>query len=151
MLENRNLKLEKDFVTASNNETQATILAKKLSDLNQTLMMQLEKASNQLAALKAKGIEPPNGALKAPPAEVRGTVTGVEGSIATTSLGKDHGVNKDDELQVYRLSPSPVYLGKLRISIAREHDSVGTFTPAFPRMTISKGDTVDTKVLRGGN
>ena len=139
-------------MTASNNETQATIQAKKLSDLNQSLMMQLEKASNQLAELKSRGFEPRVGVLKAPPAEVRGKVTGVDGSIATTSLGKDHGVNKDDELQVFRLSPTPVYLGKLRISIAREHDSVGTFTPApGTRNTISKDDTVDTRVMRGGN
>jgi hypothetical protein len=147
----RILRLEKDIVTASNNETQATILAGKLRDQVQSLMMQVEKMSSQLAYLKARGIEAPNGNLKSPPAEVRGTVTGVEGSIATTSLGKDHGVNAGDELQVYRLDPQPTYVGKLRISIARDHDSVGTFTPASPRMTITKGDTVDTKVLRGGN
>src|SRR5207248_10364202 len=36
----RILKLEKDIVTATNNETQATILAGKLRDQNQSLMMQ---------------------------------------------------------------------------------------------------------------
>jgi len=150
-LNNQILRLQKDFVTASNNETQATLTAGKYRDQNQALMMEVEKLRAQLAYLKARGIEPPSGTLKSPPAEVRGTVTGVEGSIATTSLGKDHGVNAGDELQVFRLDPQPVYLGKLRISIARDHDSVGTFTPASPRMTITKGDTVDTKVLRGGN
>src|SRR5262249_13356807 len=147
---NQVLRLQKDFLTASNNETQATILAGKLRDQVQSLMMQVEKMSSQLAYLKARGIEAPNGNLKSPSPEVQGTITGVEGSIATTSLGKDHGVNAGDELQVFRLTPQPIYLGKLRISIARDHDSVGTFPPASPRMTITKGDTVDTKVLHGG-
>jgi hypothetical protein len=146
----RNLKIEKDMVTARNNETQAIIQANKLSDQNQQLRKENETFRTQLADLKSRGFEPRNGA-KAPPVEVRGTVTAVDGSIATTSLGKDHGVNTGDELQVFRLSPEPKYLGKLRVSIARDHDSVGTFTPAGRNMNISKGDTVDTKVLRGGN
>src|SRR5262249_21823756 len=37
--------------------------------------------------------------------EVRGTITGVEGALATTTLGKDHGVNAGSILEVFRLQP----------------------------------------------
>ena len=145
----RILGMEKAFVKASDNETQATILAGRLRDENQNLMRKTEDMNNKLNDLKQQGFVPRSGNLKPPPVEVKGTVTAVEGSIAQTSLGKDHGVNVGDDLQVFRLLPTPEYLGKLRISIAREHDSVGTFTPDGRNKMIKKGDTVDTKVLPG--
>jgi RNA polymerase sigma factor (sigma-70 family) len=77
-------------------------------------------------------------------ADVRGTVTGVEGAIAAVSIGTDHGVDKGTILDVFRLAPKPVYLGTLRVTAAREHDAIGTFAPADKTAAVRKGDSVST-------
>jgi hypothetical protein len=142
------LKLETDISKATDDKTQSDILANRLKEEREKLMIQVEKKSAQLREFAERGLVPNAGNPKVP-VEVSGQVNGVDGSIAQTSLGKDHGVNVGDELKVYRLNPAPLYLGTLRITIAREHDSVGTFTPAGRNLMIKTGDTVDTKVVRG--
>ena len=51
----------------------------------------------------------------------------------TISLGRNHEIKEGDVLQVYRLTPTPTYLGTLKVLRADIIESVGSFTPASRR------------------
>jgi hypothetical protein len=56
-----------------------------------------------------------NGALPALPDNVEGTVQATEGNLIAISAGSHNGLAKGHILEAYRLTPSPTYLGKVRI------------------------------------
>ncbi len=71
----------------------------------------------------------------------------MDGRFAEISLGRNHEIKEGDVLQVYRLAPSPLYLGTLKIQRADVNRSVGVFSTDVRNAKIMKGDTVDTRVL----
>lgn len=87
-----------------------------------------------------------------PPAvEVNGKVKKVEGDLMSISLGTDHGVEKNNTLDIYRLSPEPKYLGMIRIVDANHHESVARLIPSGNqgfRPQLREGDLVTSKLTK---
>lgn len=106
-----------------------------------------EVALNQLNELKARGIVPPSSAAsRSAPVEVRGRVMGTSDDFATISLGSDHGLQVGNLLQVYRMTPTPTWVGTLQVIKTEPHYALGKFTPNG-RNVIRKDDIVDSKIL----
>ncbi|MSQ94761.1 MAG: hypothetical protein EXR98_09420 [Gemmataceae bacterium] len=85
-----------------------------------------------------------------PPAvKVEGKIEKVEGDLVLISLGTDHGINKHNTLDVFRLQPDSKYLGMVRIVEANHHSSVCRLipsgNPAF-RPQLKTGDVVSSKI-----
>lgn len=124
---------------------------------NEGILEQLQAFSKQ-NAMKEQGINPDRPAIKTatdrnPPAVlVNGKVEKVEGTEwMEISLGTDHGVNKNDTLDVYRLQPEPKYLGMIRIVSANTHKSVAKLVPSGNqgfRPVLRAGDLVTSKVTK---
>jgi len=87
-----------------------------------------------------------------PPVNVRGLIQQIDRedrTLVQISLGSDAGVQKDHTLEVYRLSPSPQYLGRLRILEAHPNLAIGRVVrPAGMANSpaLLEGDQVATKL-----
>jgi len=165
-LEIEKLKKERDQMIAQITERNAMILkieiamrdfrnravsAELARDATQEALDKLrvshEVALNQLNELKARGIVPPSSAAsRSAPVEVRGRVTGTSDDLATISLGSDHGLQVGNLLQVYRMTPTPTWVGTLQVIKTEPHYALGKFTPNG-RNVIRKDDIVDSKIL----
>lgn len=63
--------------------------------------------------------------------KIEGKVTKVsatEKSLVAISIGSDDGLKENMTLEVYRLSPNPEYVGKVRLVIVKENSAVGRMT-----------------------
>jgi hypothetical protein len=71
--------------------------------------------------------EVPNKPTLNPPAgSIEGVIKNVDASgLTTLSIGSDAGLQTGHTLEVYRLEPSPMYLGTLRILNVRPKEAVG--------------------------
>jgi len=146
----RILTLEKDIVDFRNRAVQAEINYKEALRKIENLQLAIEDKNKQLDDYKSRGIQLSKANQpQTPEVEVKGQVVEVEptGRFAEISLGRNHELKEGDVLQVYRLTPAPVYLGTLKIQRADVNKSAGLFTPANRNARIMKGDTVDTEVL----
>ena len=87
-----------------------------------------------------------------PPAEdIAGRVTRTDPSngLVTVSVGSDAGLSKGNTLEVYRLKPTPFYLGTVQILDVRPNEAVGRPVDRT-RGTIEVGDEVSSNILRRG-
>lgn len=142
------VKLEKSNLDFNNRAVQAEIQANALTQKVDSLMRLVEDQKRQLDDFRARGLTPDRGNTVRPAAvDVQGKVLEVAGGYATISLGRNHELKEGDTLQVYRLMPTPQWLGTLKVWKTDVNQSVGQFTPATRASTIKAGDTVDTKVL----
>jgi hypothetical protein len=85
---------------------------------------------------------------KAPPANIEGLVKRVEGALATVSVGSDAGLKKGQTLEVYRLGPKPLYLGRLRIVDVTATQAVGELV-GKAKEAIKAGDQVSSAPAGG--
>lgn len=127
-------------------------VAKAMQSRNENLLAQIQELHRKEAlrdagvgsdAVVARNPNAPN-----PPSKyVKGKIDVVDtkgsDTIVQISLGTDHGVNKNNTLEVFRLSPRPEYLGMIRIVDADPHKSVGKLMPAYGgKKVLQQGDTV---------
>ncbi len=118
-----------------------------LKERFQNLLTQNEELQKQVSS-GTQGLAIRRPTDKGPPPEnVRGTIKVVDGNLATISVGSDSGVNKDNVLQIYRLSPKAEYLGKLTILSATPFEAVGRIELAPQRPVIKVGDEVASRIL----
>lgn len=154
-LAERNNQLVKVNVDLANTTSQMTFfklrserLERENSQLNESLATMRRRFEELRAqAGPVRGGAQPN-QPRVPTVETTGQITSADGNIAVASLGSDNGIEKGHILQVYRMSPNPIYLGTMTVTEAHAHRSVGIFEPAGRGKSIAKGDTVDTKILR---
>jgi hypothetical protein len=139
------LTFAKEKIDDHNEAVASTIRANALNEKLQKLMVQFEQVVQENRQMRAMGATP-NPGMKIAPVEVKGQVTAVADNLVTVSLGSDHGLSVGTVLQVYRLSPEPLYLGTVTITNLETHRAAGRFTPAVKQATVMKGDTVDTRV-----
>lgn len=119
---------------------------KTLKEKNDNLTQQYEDASRELAGLRARGVTAGTSRNVPPPEQVRGTVKAIDGNLATISIGTDAGVNKDNVLYLYRLTPTPEYLGELTILSATPFEAVGRVKTAKRLTAIKPGDEVASRI-----
>jgi RNA polymerase sigma factor (sigma-70 family) len=81
------------------------------------------------------------------PADVFANVTKVDGDLVVINVGQGAGVVIGQEWQVYRISPSPVYLGSVRILSVAPTEAVGRVTGP-KRGEVHVGDEVKQQLAR---
>jgi hypothetical protein len=120
-------------------------LFKKLKDGNVALAKALAEAPPRNPKV------PPGKAnfQNPPPVNVKGLIQAIDKedpSLVQISLGTDAGLKKDHTLEVYRLSPQPMYLGRLLILETQHASSIGRVIPppGAPPVKLLEGDRVGT-------
>lgn len=139
-------KLEEQLTKTRDEAVNYQLLYKTLKEKNDTLMAQYEEASKELAGLRARGVTAVAKQATPPPEQVRGTVKAIDGNLATISIGTDAGVNKDNVLYLYRLSPNPEYLGELTILSATPFEAVGRIKTTKRQTVVKPGDEVASRI-----
>lgn len=150
------VKIEADVKKFRNDAVQYQAAANAKQIQNENLLEQNQRLNKEIAKLQS-GVNPdvmvvrnPNDP-NPPAVTVNGRLEKVEGDLVQISLGTDHGVNKNNTLDVYRTSPEPKYLGMVRIVDANHHKSVARLipsgNPAF-RVPLKEGDLVTSKLTR---
>jgi vacuolar-type H+-ATPase subunit I/STV1 len=81
-----------------------------------------------------------------PPSQnVEGIITEKNGELLRISIGSDAGLEKGHTLDVYRLKPSPQYLGQIRLTDVRHNEAVGVPVDRL-KYPAQKGDFVSSDV-----
>jgi hypothetical protein len=142
--ESRKLRTE-----AINSETKA----KSMQDRNESLLSQYQAALAKLAKAEAGGgaepgqVRDPNQA-NPPPTKVTGKIKTVDSEnkgLVTITIGSDDGLQRNHTLEVYRMTPTPQYLGMIRIVETEHHQAIGRLMPssvAGARGQLREGDIV---------
>jgi len=96
---------------------------------NKDLLKQIQDKDVEIARLRAgsggTGGPAPAQARTPLPEDFRGSIRSIQGDLATITPGSDAGAAIGAELQVYRLSPRPEYLGTMIIQAVTPHEAVG--------------------------
>jgi hypothetical protein len=126
--------------------------ARTFEDRADKLLKQLAEREKEIARLRAgdgPGVKPGKGQEKSnPPKEfVKGKVLKIDATdktLVTVSLGRDMGVNAGHTLEVFRLKPNPLYLGRILILDAQNQTAVGRLMkrPGAPPPALEVGDEV---------
>jgi len=137
--EQRKLRIETDLANQS------------LKHRNEVVEGQLEEMSKELIKVKTTGGAGIPGSSEAkktpPPNDVEGLVLKTDPTgLISVSVGSDSGVLKGHTLEVFRLQPTPKYLGTIRITDVRPNEAVGK-PISKPLGTIMEGDHVAAKIL----
>jgi myosin heavy subunit len=146
------VKLEADFKVVRLQAQNFESISKTRQIQNENLLerlRELELASAREKAGIKDGPKVITVSKENPPAvEIEGKVEKVEGNQVQLTLGSDHGLAKDNTLDVYRYQPKAQWLGTVRITDVRPHTSVGTLIPAGSgklRPQVREGDLVGSK------
>jgi hypothetical protein len=147
-------KLEAELKTSNERLAELLLQHKKLKEEALKAQTELQAAlenrrqlAEKLAQVERKlGVLGDNAgklARNPPPAQVSGKVKAVEADsgLITISVGSDSGLAKGHTLEVYRLSPKPLYLGYLRIVDVRAKDATGKIA-GTSKETVQVGDDV---------
>ena len=134
-------------------------LAKARQNQNTALLENIRELTRRIAELETGvnrdviNIRNPN-EPNPPAVSVQGKIERLDekdGTLIQITLGTDHGVNKNNTLDVYRLSPEPKYLGMVRIVDAHQQKSVARFVytgNANFRPQLRVDDVVTSKINR---
>jgi hypothetical protein len=126
--------------------------ARTFKDQADKLLKQLAESEKENARLRAgdgPGVKPGKGQGKSNPPKdfVKGKVLKIDATdktLVTVSLGRDMGVNAGHTLEVYRLKPNPLYLGRILILDTQNQTAVGRLMkrPGAPPPALEVGDEV---------
>lgn len=88
-----------------------------------------------------------------PPTDVQGKVVKVsdDGALVSINKGSDHGLAKNQTLEVFRFSPKAEWVARIRIIQVNEHEAVGMIVlPQNRKVTVLPGDQVGSSILPAG-
>jgi hypothetical protein len=130
-------------------------IAKTTLERNQGLLGQIADLERKIA-LREAGVGNENNLIKDPSAanppstHVKGRIERIDSKdpkVVQISLGSDQGLKQNQTLEVYRLNPEPLFLGRIRIMDAREHAAVGRLMPGISgRGPLQVGDIVESSI-----
>jgi hypothetical protein len=127
----------------------ANLAARNSHQRTKELMETIERLTQDNERLKLGGTVAGN--ERRPPEDIKGIVTDMDpkSGLVTISLGSDNGLDKGMKLNVYRLSPRPLYLGEIRIVNVNHHEAVGrpVSMQRSAQFPIEKGDTVASNIV----
>ncbi len=107
------------------------------------LTREVANLSRELARLRAdKGGDP---AVKPAPENIEGLVRQVKDGKVRISLGTDAGLARGHTLEVFRLSPAPRYLGRLRVVEVTAKEAI--CQQVGRKAEIKEGDRVASRIL----
>lgn len=128
------------------NRTRLDEAEKEIARLGREIENNLEKKMQNQSAADAGKPQPP-------PTDVQGVVTAVtsDGAYISLNKGSDHGLAKNQTLEIYRLTPKAEWVGRIRIIQVTDHEAVGMIVlPANRKVTVLKGDLVGSSILPTG-
>jgi hypothetical protein len=147
-LQDENKKLRTEAISYQN-------VANQVQERNKELLDQVQKLGNKVARQKAAVSTSAEGTridaryndANPPNTMVKGKIEKInpeDSTLVQLSVGTDHGVNKNNTMEVFRTSPAPKYLGMVRIVDASPHHSVGRLIvpPGVSRPQLQVGDMV---------
>ncbi len=148
----RNNQLVRDMNEMRDRAVAAEISARSLKDINQRLEEQLQDLARDLTRIRSTGGPGATGGtgvarrVNPPPDNVEGLIRQVDRNLVTLTIGSDAGLAKGQTLEVFRYSPTPRYVGRIRIVDVTAHQAVGR---ADGRMStpMQVGDTVASSIL----
>lgn len=151
--------LTTDRTNALNLKTQAEVAAntfrERAMQLEKTVQDQLAEIENLTVRLTGGGM-PGRGPVAAtpsqapqPPADVQGVVKQVDASagLVSISIGSDAGLVRGHTLQLYRLNPTPVYLGQVTIIEVSPHEAIAKLLDAKAKKNVQKDDIVASRII----
>jgi hypothetical protein len=151
------VKLETDNTNLRITAVQYESMFRAVKIQNETLLAQnmelaqtLAKKDAGLVSSDVQAIRNPN-EPNPPSVLVNGKIERVDAELVQLTVGTDHGVQKNQTFDVYRLQPEAKYLGMVRIVDANPHQSVGRLIPsgnAQFRTPLRAGDLVTSKLTR---
>ena len=110
-----------------------------------------EDVGSLRAILQSYGLSPVSkdvaARIVANPPPVEGVVTQVDGRYIRISVGSDSGLRRRHQLQVFRLNPTPRYLGKIELTEVDPDRAVGRIMAQFKTGTIQEGDLVASRFV----
>jgi DNA repair exonuclease SbcCD ATPase subunit len=128
---------------------QAQVEAELLRARNKAREERVRELEKKLAQQQLKGPvkNPAPGGKNPPAAAVEGTIKRVDAAsnLLVLSLGSDAGLAKGHTLEVYRLQPTPKYLGTIRVVEVTPTEAVAQFV-GRPAASPEAGDTVANKI-----
>ena len=133
--------IERDTLRGRLDETEKNLL-KMERDLETKNEKQMQNQNAQNAAKP-----------QPPPTDVQGTITKVtpDGTYVELNKGSDHGLAKNQTLEVYRLNPKAEWVARIRIIQVNDHEAVGMVVlPSNRKVTVLKGDLVGSSILPTG-
>jgi RNA polymerase sigma factor (sigma-70 family) len=114
----------------------------------QDALKRIKELEDRLNQYEKKTNVDPNRDSKNPPKPVKGVVRDVsDDGLVRISIGGNDGLLKGHTLEVYRLSPSPAYLGTIRIVEVTTDESVGRPINRSRENPIQTGDLVADRLL----
>lgn len=148
-----NIKLVKERNELLQRTVAAEIQFRSIKDVMLRLEERYQEAMREMVKLKANGataVANRTGDRNPPVESVEGLIknTDPRSGLVTITLGSDAGLTKGNTMEVFRLSPSPKYLGTIRILEVTATQAVGAPTG---RMTAppKPGDRVASRILGG--
>jgi hypothetical protein len=133
----------------------AEIMANSYKGRVDRLVAQLEDATKENIRLKRSGGVTDTGAVardNPPPSNVEGLIKQADptSGLVVLTIGSDAGLARGHTLDVFRLSPTPQYLGQIRLTDVRPTEAVGR--PVLrPKLPIQPGDRVASSVSGKGS
>ena len=147
------VKLIENKNTANDARVAAEIKANSFQGKAERLELRLRETETEIVKLKRAGGPGAAGGItlvstaNPPPQNVEGVVTEttVRGDLMRISIGSDAGLAKGHTLDVFRLKPTPQYLGQIRLTDVRANEAVGQPVERL-KYPVQKGDLVASDV-----
>ncbi len=150
--------LTTDKTNAMNLKTQFEVAASSLAARNQSMELQIKDLTEQVESLQVMLNDPtkrvtsktaPLGDVVPVPNDVEGIVKAVgQGGLVSISIGSDAGLLRGHTLEVFRLKPTPMYLGRLTIREVSPHEAVGQIIdPKFHKL-VQPNDIVANRIIQ---
>jgi hypothetical protein len=144
-----NTKLIDENKDLSKKKIEFEIAFDSAKERNKNLMDQYQDLLKQFEAYRlGDGAKMRAGLIRNPPPEdIKGSIKAVAAGegLVTINLGSDSGLARDHTLEVYRLKPTPQYVGIVRILDVRPNEAVGKLT--LRRGQVQVGDEVASEIV----
>ncbi len=148
--------LNSKLTIANNTRVAAQIEAQTFKNRLAEAEAENTRLAREIENIREQKTQPTNSAdlskPQPPPVDVQGKVTGVtsDGIYIEINKGSDHGLAKNQTLEVYRLSPKADWVARIRIIQVSDHSAVGIIVlPQNRKVTILKDDLVGSSILPG--
>jgi hypothetical protein len=146
----RMVELEKANKEFRDQAVAAEIAAKTEHAYNLRLLDQLASVTKELEKRQSSFASTPGaGARKPPLDDVEGYITSIDtkSGLVTLNIGSDSGLTKGNTLEVYRLKPTPKYLGAITILDTQFREAVARPMPPLRVDQIMEKDIVASRIM----